>query len=373
MHYRDFFRRNDDNTAFLFFYNLDEKPLHWFKTNWKRLAKAKNFDGRQLAIILYSIATKMIHHPKGREAQEAAIDYMAENFINWLGQVLINRHSFNGDNNALAIWSLAVIESQYPDADFSQAYHFLRKKLPLPDLNVAEYANKLRDADIWFTGETEIKPLYEKGKIGASEDVLMRQFEEAGIMTFRTETDVLPKMPGAIDFVGLNFEWGEALDEVDGSYHFLNGSLSLNEEDDIENLIVASEGLRYNAHTLFRAALKSRLAPQERILHIDFMLQCALLAQEIKNPDSDDHLIFIQDVHERLSHTAPGSYRARMLVDGHITSMIPQPTKVFKPAAWGQLPHPPLYEDGNVELLVPHDRPRLLSPESLRLKTLAAQ
>ena len=368
-----FIKQQQDEDVFFYFFNLSERSLKKFEKNWNRISICKSFTGKQLSQILYRIATEILYHQNDRQAQEAAIQYMADHIHTWLGQATRNLHTFDEKDFALSLWSLAVLESQFPDITLSTPYNFLRAKSQPRTFVDERSVKQARDSELWFFGKSWLKNPRRKGVHGPSEDRLMQRFEEAGIMTFRGKKSPVPSLRKAIDFTAVHFDWGEAFPELDGDGHFLDDNPGLYDFDDITEIVRNSEALRYNVNTLFRAALKSRLAPDLRILHIDYLFQIALDAEKLKEPKERTDIDLLRTIFKRLTTLPPGSYRARMLVDGHITSMIPQPKRVFKPAAWGQLPHPPLYEDGNVELLVPHDRPRLLSPESLRPKTLAAQ
>lgn len=319
---------------------------------------------KHLVSILSYVADSLPYHSAGRRAQEIAAMHLSANQQVW-------DRKFAHNQIAQILRSLAVIESQYPDTDFRPTYDNLRKRIKKKNLPEDRFRSQLRHADLWFTKQTDVRfhrsdePF--KGKFEVS---LMRHFRRAGIFTFQPDTPPIDELPQAVDFMGVQFDEGEALIELQGKYHFRPFSRP---EDTIvgrsfDFYQAASGRLKYNTSTLFRAALTERLAPDDHIIHIDYVLSRAL-DTEGRILKTGDDLRYLRSLFSRAKELPPGPYRAILGRD----LLIPVGRNRFSTTgqASDQEASPPECANGNVALLDPHGRPHSQSPESLPLRSLS--
>jgi|GEM_PF-3904012 len=175
-------------------------------------------------------------------------------------------------------------------------------------------------------------------------------------------TPIIPELDQAIDFVTAQFgdsETGdfEILNELDGAPHFENNIRRLGV--DLQELIRQNAALKYNAKTLFRAALSHRMAPEKRILHIDYITLRVLRRQKSKENNDGSDLDYLRDIFKKINHLPPGVYRTTFspglledMLQRHDDGSFPTLNSTSPPTA-----HHPADANDNAALLDRHGRP----------------
>lgn len=326
-------RSSHEVDIYSYFRNLEDRDITKFGKMWGQI-RSCNFSGKHLSGILDSIAaysdctaddaypekSNYLNIIKNRFSvwENAALhrnpDFLAiqqvqvlvalaklgicpsEEFMKqWHREARCNRSYFGIPAVTKSCWSLAIMDSINPHSVFRAIYNDIRSWLPEKDIHSTGLKKQLFDADFWFTGSSTVEnPKNRRSHISGSEMGLQRIFTQAHMDIPHTRGPVLPTLPQAVDFV-VEKDNQRMLVELDGPSHFLRAS----------GPDPSRRQFPYNGQTLFRSALIQRLAPEERLLRIDYDI-----CNTVIKSSSDCRHAFCARLFHAAVNQEPGVYRA---------------------------------------------------------------
>lgn len=207
--------------------------------------KKDKFKFRDLRMTLWSLARMGVIPPQ---------DFI-ENGRNIIAD---NLKQLSASDLALVQWSLAVLDSIEPNPRYKEIYNEFRNAKDMGKLSAFEQ-KQMRDCDLWFCGETQLKNPYradnEKNYGSRLENELKGAFKRASFKVEKPETPLIPEFGQAIDFPvtdGKKTLWVE----VDGPTHYMYRP--------------STKAVHYNGPTIFRSALIHKFAPDQQVLRIGY-------------------------------------------------------------------------------------------------------
>ena len=374
------------NKIVQYFTNIKDRSLDDFTGNWDALKRLKNISARHIVQILHHITRDMPNHQDGSAAQRHAISHLKKNFSVWENQALKKLDSFAPRNLSISLWAmavlgvtpsqnfmdkihdefktrlnstnlkdklstqsfsnslwaLAILQSQNPDLNLKPIFETIRDKIRFTQFKNKIAQKQIYDADLYFTGKSEVLNPERKGKSHPSEERLANIFKRAGYKVQKPKKCPIPQLNQAIDRVLIDKQGRRIFLEVDGDTHFNNP-----EAKDLRNL-------KYNLATRFRSALMTRLSPKAHIIRIDFKMFIALEKSDRKKQDG-----FCKAVFDKAIERGPGCYHVSALGE-LLTDMVPKPTHqnpaISSASSAATSPRPTNAND-NAGSPAPHTRP----------------
>ncbi len=368
--------------------NLDDFPQMW-----DRIKKFDHHYSNRLSLIPFLIARGMPNHNAGSAAQRNAIKHMKDNFSIWEQRAMAAMHKFDGRAISTSMWSLAVLgikpsdmfmrrwfsqtkkcihsndldmkfeaknysltvlglgmlQSQNPDMDFKTYYEEIRSHIDDSTLFSLENIKQVHDADLFFTGASTLNNPDREETISNDEKRLADIFRAAGYKVYKSETCPIPHLHQAIDFTVEDKKGDKVHIECDGPTHFHNPDAK-----DIRNL-------KYDLSTRFRSALMTLLAPDARIVRIDFRMLETLIKTKPQTQKK-----YCTSVFNTALNRGAGCYHASMTKE-LLTDMVKKPNEerdsIPAPSSAATSPRPAGVND-NGELLDPQTHPRSQLRES---------
>lgn len=287
--------REESNELFFYFYNINEMNPKDFSRKWDQIPHA-NFQGKQLAQILYALATHLKDPQINDDARGKILKYLRENIGIWEETALKKIHSFNEQGITNSLWSLAVIDSLYKRDSLVAAYQKVNNGHPPLNIRNAINLSQNRQADLWFTGSTAIdEPQNHNWNRKSKLEISVRDvFKRIGYVILSDSQPAIPQMGQAVDFrLHDGNTRRELWIEVDGDPHFTNPKQAKKPSD-----------LIYKMHTYFQSALVKRLAaPESRILRID-----VITASKIQIGSSLEASQLCHKLFDAATRAVPGVY-----------------------------------------------------------------
>ncbi len=209
----------------------------------------------------------------------------------WEKQTIAQMDKFNPQDLSTSLWAAAAIDS------FSSENHTLKSfyRVLTPYIqNIDDFGDiskrQIRDADMWFSGDSNINTPLQREIRSSLEEGLLFAFIKAGYNT-DDGSSLVSRFKQSIDFK-VSKKNSSILVEVDGPTHYVRNQ---------------SGGIRHNGTTLFRSALLNKFAKDEIIVRVGY----PELVRVLKDKNDKNGVfrnIFCKAVFDKFVGESPGVY-----------------------------------------------------------------
>jgi len=179
----------------------------------------------------------------------------------WLQPALLKIDQFTPQAKANSLWALAVIDCHYANDSLKHAYDAIRSHITLAQISDYRALQQIRDADLWFTGQSPIKHIkqpHQEILLDFENNIKDAFNRTSNLKAYRTPDPVISELKQGIDFM-VTDNADNVPTEVEGPSHYANLAIARR-----------SSELEINARTYFRRALQRRICdPDMAILCTD--------------------------------------------------------------------------------------------------------
>ena len=299
-----------------YFNRLNKREPDNFSKQWDQVLQ-KSLTPHEHTKILYQTIIYLHNSAIDCDQRGAILSHIRSNIDAWQNSALQIIDQFTDKDKARALWTLAIVDSHFSEDCLKETYTALKAQTHLTEQSEARYRKQIRDADLWFTGHSNIPnpDFKQKPRPLIFENEVRSVFADAGFVVDRPSNPLIPELEQAIDFPILDpAHDSEIWVEVDGKHHFVN----------LRHAQSSTE-LEYNIQTRFRSALQRRLAESDSIiLRMDIKVSNDLirLRQSSNLTDKLESQILCTQFAQAARNAGPGIYRTTSTQPPRIEPMV---------------------------------------------------